>query len=320
MTIHRRNPPRPGQGLFLTDGGIETTLIFHEGVDLPYFASFDLLKSSEGVELLIRYFERYIAIARKHQAGFVLETPTWRASPDWGRRIGYSESQLAEANREAVALLAHLRNQHECEDSPMVISGNIGPRGDGYAPDEQMTVEEALCYHAVQVGTFAGTAVDMVSAFTINYVEEGIGIIEAARAAGVPVVISWTVETDGRLPTGESLAEAIERADSETDGYAAYYMINCAHPTHFERVIENGTGWAGRIGGVRANASCLSHAELDEAEELDEGNPVELGDQYLALFQKLPMLRVLGGCCGTDHRHIEAIAARCLTPISRAAV
>ena len=320
MDIQRRNPPRPGESLYLTDGGIETTLIFHEGVDLPHFASFDLLRRTDGVELLASYFERYIGIAKQHRAGFVLETPTWRASPDWGRRLGYSKDQLIKANQEAVAMLARLRTKHESEESPMVISGNIGPRGDGYVPEEQMTIEQALCYHAVQVSAFAQTDADMVSAFTINYIEEGIGIIEAARAARMPVVISWTVETDGRLPTGESLAEAIERADSETEGYAAYYMINCAHPTHFDRVIEDGAGWVHRIGGIRANASCLSHAELDEAEELDEGNPVELGSQYLALFRKLPGLRVLGGCCGTDHRHIEAIAESCLTRHARSAV
>lgn len=314
MNAYRRDLPQAGGCLFLTDGGLETTLIFHEGIELPCFAAFDLLKDETGTATLRRYFERYIAIAKQQRTGFVLESPTWRANPDWGRRIGYDERALAEANRRAVVLMERLRTAHESSSCPMVISGNIGPRGDGYQPDLKMTVDAARTYHGVQIEIFAATAVDLVSAFTINYVEEAIGIVEAARAHNMPVVISFTVETDGRLPTGDTLVEAIERTDSETDGYTAYYMINCAHPTHFETVLTEPAGWAGRIGGLRANASCRSHAELDQAEDLDDGNPAELGGQYRRLRERFPALTVLGGCCGTDHRHIAAIAGTCRMP------
>jgi homocysteine S-methyltransferase len=171
-----------------------------------------------------------------------------------------------------------------------------------------MTADEAAAYHAVQVGTFAESAADLVTAVTMTYVDEAVGVVDAARAADVPVVISFTVETDGRLPGGQALGDAVEEVDSRTDGAVAYFMVNCAHPTHFRDVLEPGSAWSGRIRGLRANASRSSHAELDEAEELDTGDPEELGREYVGLRERLPALTVLGGCCGTDHRHIGAIA------------
>jgi S-methylmethionine-dependent homocysteine/selenocysteine methylase len=145
----------------------------------------------------------------------------------------------------------------------------------------------------------------------MNYVEEAVGIAQAARRAAMPVVISFTVETDGRLPTGQTLQAAVEQVDAETDAYPAYFMINCAHPTHFDEVLETRAPWLDRLGGLRANASHKSHAELDESTSLDVGDPDELGRQYAAIKQRVPRLNVLGGCCGTDHRHIEQIAATC---------
>ena len=293
---------------FLTDGGIETTLIFHDGLDLPHFAAYDLFTRDGGDEALRRYFEPYAAIARDRGVGLVLETPTWRANPDWAERLGHSLTELDALNRRGVGLLEELRAGYETDATPIVISGCIGPRGDGYVVGEAMTAEEAEAYHAEQIGTFAGTAADLVTAITMTYVDEAVGVVRAARAAGLPVVISFTVETDGRLPSGQSLRAAIEEVDERTGGAAAYFMVNCAHPSHFVDVLEPGAGWAGRIRGLRANASRLSHAELDEAEELDTGDPDELAADYVALRAKLPQLCVLGGCCGTDHRHIEAIS------------
>jgi homocysteine S-methyltransferase len=295
-------------GLFLTDGGIETTLIFHDRLDLPCFAAFDLLKDEDGRAALGRYFSRHAAIARARGVGFVLESPTWRANPDWGRKVGYSDVALAEANRAAIALMETVREAQETTRSPMVISGCIGPRGDGYVPSEMMSEHEAEEYHSAQIATFAQTAADMVCALTMNYVEEAIGIARAAAQAGVPVAISFTVEIDGRLPSGQPLAEAITQVDDETDGAAAYFMVNCAHPTHFEHVLEPGSAPLERIRGLRANASTMSHAELDEAEELDEGDPVDLARRYAELRHRLPRLNVVGGCCGTDHRHIREIS------------
>ena len=306
---YRRALPQLTGREFLTDGGIETTLIFHRGLDLPAFAAFDLLKDDAGTEELRRYYEPYLELARRNDLGFVLESPTWRANPRWASEIGYSRSRLDELNRKAIGLMEELRDSYETADSPMVISGCVGPHEDGYNPAERLSADAARQYHAVQIGTFAETAADMVTGITMTYVDEAIGIARAAGEVGLPVAISFTVETDGRLPSGTPLREAVEEVDSATESAPAYFMINCAHPTHFEHVLEGNGRWRERIRGLRANASTKSHAELDEASELDEGDPADLGARYAALREKLPRLNVLGGCCGTDHRHVGEICA-----------
>jgi homocysteine S-methyltransferase len=311
MGKYRDRLPQLGNELFLTDGGMETTLIFHEGIDLPYFAGFDLLKDEAGMQIVRDYYDRYLAIAKQHAVGAVLESPTWRANQDWAGKLGYDSLTLADANRKAIGLMLDLRAKHETRDRPMVISGNIGPRGDGYRADARMTEDQAREYHSQQVNTFAGTDADMVSAFTMNYPEEAIGVVQAARDANMPVAISFTVETDGRLSSGDRLASAIQRTDAATSEYAAYFMINCAHPSHFEKLLHSEEPWRQRIRGLRANASRKSHAELDESTDLDSGNPNELGGQYRDLRARMPRLNVLGGCCGTDHRHVAAIFAAC---------
>jgi S-methylmethionine-dependent homocysteine/selenocysteine methylase len=302
---HRDHLPQLDGELFLTDGGIETTLIFHEGIELPLFAAFDLLKDDEGTEALRRYYEPYVELAREHRLGFVLESPTWRASPRWAAKLGYSGRELDQLNRRAIALMETLRARHAGADAPVVISGCIGPQDDGYDPSQILSATDAEEYHSTQIRTFSETAADMVTAITMTYVEEALGVTRAAAAAGMPVAISFTVETDGLLPSGQGLAEAIEQVDDETDRGPAYYMINCAHPTHFEGVIESPGPWRQRIRGLRANASRMSHAELDEATELDDGDPLDLGARYAALAAKLPNLNVIGGCCGTDLRHVR---------------
>jgi S-methylmethionine-dependent homocysteine/selenocysteine methylase len=304
---YRDNLPQLGGDLFLTDGGIETVLIFHEGLDLPLFAAFDLLKDEEGTERLRNYYAPYVALARERGVGFVLESPTWRASPRWAEEIGYDGEQLDRLNRKAIALLEEIRGEQEHDGPPIVISGCVGPQDDGYNPTELLSAEAAHQYHSTQIGTFSDTAADMVTAITMTYADEAIGVARAAAEAGLPAAISFTVETDGRLPSGQALGEAIEQVDRETGGSPSYYMINCAHPTHFASVLEQGDGWRERISGLRANASTRSHAELDEAEELDEGDPADLGARYAELRERLPRLNVLGGCCGTDHRHVAEI-------------
>lgn len=306
MSKYRNRLPQLKNRLFMSDGGLETTLIFHEGVELPLFAAFDLLKDEAGTAALRSYYQRYAQLARDHQLGLVLEAPTWRANPDWGAKLGYNATTLADANRRAISLMLELRAAHESRQTPMVVSGNLGPRGDGYRADARMSVEQARGYHSAQIETFAMTDADMIAAFTMNYTEEAIGITLAAQSAALPVAISFTLETDGKLPAGDSLADAIARTDGETDGYPAYYMINCAHPTHFEHVLAAGD-WRARIRGLRANASRRSHAELDESPDLDAGNPDELGSEYRRLQRLLPQLTVVGGCCGTDHRHVDAV-------------
>lgn len=308
---YRSGLPQADGTLFLTDGGIETSLIFQDGLDLPCFAAFPLMRDARGRQLLIRYYERYIDIARTNGMGFVLESPTWRASADWGARLGYSLPDIAAVNAEAIRLMHELREAHETPASPMVVSGCIGPRGDGYIPGEAMSEEAAEAYHALQAGAFAEAGADMVTAITMTNTNEAIGIVRAARRAGMPTAIAFTLETDGRLPTGQTLAEAIAHVDAATANDPAYYMINCAHPTHFQGVMEPDRGWTRRIRGLRANASRRSHQELNDAPDLDAGDPNELGGQYRDLVQAHPQINVLGGCCGTDHRHVECIALAC---------
>ena len=307
MAKYRNKLPQLSDRIFLTDGGIETTLIFQENLELLDFAAFHLLKDREGSEALQRYFHPYASLAQKYEVGFILESPTWRANPDWGTKLGYSESALADANRKAIELISKIRSELEDETTEMVISGCVGPRGDGYTLTDVMSAKEAAQYHTPQIKTFSETDADMVTAITMNYVEEAIGIAHAAKSFAMPVAISFTVETDGNLPAGQRLKDAIESVDEATSNAPAYYMINCAHPSHFEDVLTTDEPWAERVRGLRANASTKSHAELNESTELDEGNPVELGRQHRELVNKLKNLNVLGGCCGTDHRHIEEI-------------
>jgi len=311
MARYRTRLPQLDGGLFLTDGGLETTLIFIDGIDLPEFAAIDLLRRDGGRDHLKRYYERYLDIARVNRTGFILESATWRSSRDWTRKLGYSEAEHLRLNQVAVEDLAVLRDRWEMPAVPVVISGNIGPRGDGYDPGRLMTPREAEEYHASQIAIFSDTAADMVTAMTLNNVPEAIGVVRAAAKRVMPVVIALTVETDGRLPTGQPLGSAIEDVDAATDGAAAYFMINCAHPTHFQDDLERGGDWVSRIRGVRANASTRSHEELDNSDDLDAGDPVQLGHDYARLRTLLPNANVFGGCCGTDHRHIEQICGRC---------
>jgi S-methylmethionine-dependent homocysteine/selenocysteine methylase len=307
---YRRSLPQRAGSLFLTDGGIETTLIFQDGFELPYFAAFHLLHDPKGRQALQRYYERYIAIAKADGLGFILESPTWRASTDWGAKLGYSATDIVAVNREAIQLMHDLRTRHETDTSPMVVSGCVGPRGDGYDPGQLMTPGAAEAYHSLQIVAFADAHADMVTAITMTNADEAIGITKAAMKAGMPVVVSFTVETDGKLPTGQSLGDAIAEVDAATSDGPAYYMINCAHPTHFGDTLGQ-ESWTRRIAGLRANASKRSHQELNDSADLDAGNPVELGGEYRDLIRQHPQINVLGGCCGTDHRHIECIALAC---------
>lgn len=311
MSKYRSSLPQMSGDVFLTDGGIETCLIFHDGVDLPYFAAFVLLETEEGRDTLRRYFRRYAALASERNLGFILESPTWRASADWGDKLGYDADRLAAANRDAIALMAEVRDAYETPGTTFVISGCLGPRGDGYDPGDVMSIGQARKYHAAQIRAFAEAGADMVTAITMTNVEEAAGLALAARDAGMPCAISFTAETDGRLPSGTEMGAAIGFVDAATAGHPAYYMINCAHPTHFEDALARGESWLERVRGVRANASTMSHAELDESETLDDGDPEDLARRFRAFRETMPNLNVLGGCCGTDHRHIEAIRDAC---------
>ena len=287
----------------MSDGGLETDLIFHRGVDLPEFASFPLLDDSRGRDILRDYYDGYAAVARRAGAGLTLESPTWRANPDWGARVGYDASGLDRVNRAAIEFLNELRAGYgDLVDVRLV--GAIGPRGDGYVAGETADPDEAAEYHRPQVESFAAAGADVVAAYTLTGPEEAIGVVRAARIVGVPVLVSFTVETDGRLPDGTSLRDAVARVEAEAspDGF----LVNCAHPTHIAPGLEDGA-WLSRILGVNPNASTLTHAELDEAEKLDEGDLDLLTASYDSLRAKLPSLTIVGGCCGTDARHVAAL-------------
>ncbi|MGR3513605.1 MAG: homocysteine S-methyltransferase family protein [Paracoccaceae bacterium] len=311
MKRHTDMLPPSGAGLFLTYAGMETDLIFNHGVDLPGFASYPLLETAEGRARLKGYMKELIALGQATNTGVVLESPTWVANRDRGGPLGFSPSDLERLNRRAIALMAEVRQ--ETGHAPTILSANIGPREDAYAPDAQMSPAEAKQYHAEQISVLAETDVDVISAYTLAYPAEAIGIVCAARRFDLPVVIAFTVETDGRLPTGMSLQKAISDVDTATENHALYFMINCAHPEHFSHALDDAP-WMQRIKGIVANASRCSHAELDEAEELDDGNPQELGQQLSEIRKRFPHIQVLGGCCGTDMRHMHQIATAAQTP------
>ena len=292
----------------LTDAGLETVLVFEEGFELPQFAAFPLVDSDEGRAALRRYYRPFLELARDRGVPLVLSAPTWRASADWGRLLGYEGDDLTEINRRAVAFVEAVRDEvlAPAERSNVVIEGCIGPRSDAYQPTLLMDANEAERYHAAQIRALAEAGCAQVTALTLTYPEEAIGIVRAATAAGLPVVVGFTVETDGRLPSGDSIEDAILAVDDATEGTAASFVINCAHPSHFADALPEGEVRR-RIQGLRANASALSHAELDEAAELDSGDPADLAERYVALRRYLPELELVGGCCGTDIRHVTAI-------------
>lgn len=313
MVSPPRDLPQLDGSVFLMDGGLETALIFLEGVELPLFATFPLLLDPAGRRRLDSYFEPFIRTALERKVGFVLDTPTWRSNTDWGAKLEYSMEQLGDVNRKAVAWAIDLKNKYASLTTRIVVNGVVGPRGDGYRIDSKMTAEDAHTYHNPQIEAFKVAGAEMISAITMNYVEEAVGIVKAAQANKIPVVISFTVETDGKLASGDTLEDAIETVERVTGAAPAYYMVNCAHPTHFNEALSGAASWINRVRGLRANASMKSHAELDAATELDAGNPQELGQQYRELRRRLPHLSVLGGCCGTDHRHIAAICDACVS-------
>jgi S-methylmethionine-dependent homocysteine/selenocysteine methylase len=295
--------PQLGGRPVVTDGGLETDLIYHHGVELPDFAAFVLVDDERGRDLLRSYYDGYIDVARRAGTAVQLETPTWRASSDWGERLGYAAADLARVNRESVALLREQRDRAGLDS--FLISGNLGPRGDGYVAGEVIEPDAAEAYHAPQIEALAGAGADLITVLTLTGTGEAIGVTRAARSAGLPVAVSFTVEVDGRLPDGTPLATAVAEVDAE--GGPDYFMVNCAHPTHIAAGLTEDGEWRSRIVGLRANASTMSHEELDAATELDEGDPVALRTAQDALRSQLPNLALVGGCCGTDARHVAAM-------------
>lgn len=299
--------PQLAGGIFLSDGGLETSLVFLDKIELPHFAAFTLLEDELGRERLKSYYVPYLELCGETPgAGFILETPTWRANSDWANLLGVDAARLRTINTDAARMMCSMRSRWASRLSgPIVVSGVIGPRGDGYIAEAPNSVEDAAIYHHLQAEALAAGGVDMLAAVTMTTSAEALGISMAAKRVGLPVVISFTVETDGRLPSGEALGDAIARVDASAP--PAYFAINCAHPAHFESTLIASEPWTARIQGIRANASTKSHAELDESTELDIGDPKDLAQRYRGLKSALPRLNVLGGCCGTDWRHLRAV-------------
>lgn len=307
MPRYRNSLPQLSGELFLTDAGLETDLIFNAGIEIREFAAHTLIPSSEGHSALTRYFEGFLELARAQNTGFILDSVTWKAHSHWKNDLGADSAELRAANIESIGFIGKLRDRFSQNSKPIVLNAVMGPCGDAYRPEIAISTDQAEAYFSEQLGWLAGTEADMVTALTFNQASEAAGLAKAARSAGLPAVVSFTLETDGALPTGQTLAEAIAQVDEESENYPAYFMINCAHPDHFADALHDAP-WARRIRGVRANASRKSHAELDEAPELDSGNPLELAAQYRELAARMPWLNIFGGCCGSDLRHVTAIA------------
>ena len=306
MSKYRNSLPQLYGNLFLTDAGLETDLIFNHGIEIREFAAHTLLPDARGREAVANYLRGFLSLANQYDTGFVLDSQTWKAHLHWAKDLASTEREMHRINHDAISFIAGLRDEFSGNSKPIVLNGVIGPKGDAYAPEAKLAAREAEKYHAKQIGWLAETEVDMVTALTFTQSDEAIGVVRAAQSAGLPVVISFTVETDGRLPTGQPLNEAIGAVDAATDSAAAYFMVNCAHPDHFFDTFDD-SDWVRRIRGLRCNASRLSHKELDECEVLDDGDPVELANQYKVITRKMPWLNVFGGCCGSDLRHVTQI-------------
>ena len=307
MAMYRDNLPQLSDDWFLGGAGLETDLMFNHGIEIPQFASHTLLSDPVGREAMAAYHRGFLALARDMDAGFILGSPTWKAHMHWADDLGASEHDLAQANRDAVAFVAGLRREFSDNAKAIVLSASIAPKGDAYALEDLISADDAETYLARQIGWLVDTEADFVAAETFTQSSEAIGVVRTAQAAAMPIVVSFTIETDGNLPTGQLLRDAITAVDDATGSGAAYFMINCAHPDHFSHVLEDDK-WSRRIRGIMCNASRRSHAELNESDILDDGDPVELGAQYRVLKGTMPWLNTFGACCGADLRHVTEIA------------
>lgn len=299
--------PHESDKNFLVYAGTGTDLIFNHGVELPGFASFPLLEKPETRKILANQMRDLAQLSAELDMGCILDAPTWMANSDRAAPLGYTAHRLREVNIDGVALMEEVRQGSDRDD--VLVSACIGPRYDPYADIPPISVEEAREYHSAQLLALKETTVDLVTAYTFNRPSEAAGCVLASKDIGLPIILSLVVETDGCLADGTALIDAIEQIETETDGAPLFYMINCAHPTHFADVINAHP----RLKGIVANASSCSHAELDEAEELDDGDPAQLGREIAAVMRANPSIQVIGGCCGTDMRHLKQMALEALS-------
>lgn len=291
---------------FLSDGGLETWLIYTRNCQLTLFAAFPLLATPKGANHLQEYYNEYLEVAQELRMGLVLSTPTWRASTRWGEEMGFSQVEVDQFNVDAVKMLKCVKDISK--DGPtVVVDGQIGPMEDGYKPEVKHSVQACKEYHIRQVAVLKDAGVDLVTAATLTNWEEATGITLAAKECKTPLAVGFTVELDGRLPSGDSLEDAVEKVDKMTGAYPSYYMVNCGHPDHIRKAMEKGGKWRERVMAFRVNASRKSHEELDRMETLDEGDVEELGRLTAELGKLMPRMVLMGGCCGTRAEHVRSI-------------
>ena len=301
-------PPRLDNKFYLTEGGSETEIMYKWGFELPEFEMYPLLDNPQADEIIRNMFRRYFEVAAQHDTGMLLNGHDYRASPDWGAKLGYSPEALRNMQHRVIDFLDGMRAEYADRVSDVYIAACIGPRGDAYGSGGEITADEAEDYHSVQLKNLDGTAADMAVAATFNNVPEAIGVIRAANGAGRPIGVSLTLTPEGRLRSGPGLGEAIETIDEATDGGAAWFGTNCSHPLEFEPALAEQGPWLDRLRYIRPNAARMDKIALCSLGHLEDGDPVELGGQMGEVARRLPRADIIGGCCGTDERHLSEIA------------
>jgi S-methylmethionine-dependent homocysteine/selenocysteine methylase len=301
-------PPRLENKFYLTEGGTETDVLYKWGFELPEFAMFPLLDDPKADQVIRDIYRRYFDVAEKHDTGMLIVGHDYRASPDWGAKLGYTPEGLADMERRTIGFLDSIRREYEDRVSDVYIAGGVGPRGDAYGTGGGITEAEAEDYHSVQLTTLKSTPADMAIALTINNIAEAVGIVRAAESIDIPIGISLTLTTEGRLGSGPTLRDAIETIEEKTNGAAAWFGTNCSHPLEFASALADDGPWRDRLRYVRPNAAKMDKVALCKLGHLEDGDPVELGEQMGGVARRFPRADILGGCCGTDERHLGEIA------------
>jgi len=307
MVKHTTFPPQNRGRFYLTEGGTETELMYKHGFELPHFAMFPLLDNPKAVSKMREMFRSYLDVAAEHDFCALMGGLDYRASPDWGDLLGYSPASLSDANLQSIEFLRELANEYSSQVPEILIQGLIGPRGDAYERNETISENEAEDYHSVQLETLKKANVDSALAITFNNIPESVGVARAAAKIGVPLAISLTLDSNSKLHSGPSLADAITAIDEQTNQAPEYFLINCSHPLEFEPAIEPGD-WIQRVRGVRPNASKMDKMALCQIGYLEDGDPEELGRLCGDLARQYPHMDIWGGCCGTWDNHLNEIA------------
>lgn len=301
--------PPPREGVFyLTEGGQETEIMYRHGHKLPDFAMYPLFARPQAMADVRDMYRRYLETAVRHGFVALMGGLDYRASPDWASKLGFDAQALADVQLRCIDLLREFAKPFEPELPDVLIVGIVGPRGDAYSLNRTITAAEAEDYHSTQLATLKRAGVDLVSAMTFNNTEEAIGVARAAAGLGLPLAISFTLDSTSRLKSGPTVRQAITTVDAATgDARPDFYGINCSHPHEFTPALEPGD-WMQRVRSFRPNAAMMEKQQLCQIGHLVDGDPQELGAQMGALARRYPHIDVWGGCCGTWDAHLDAIA------------